>query len=169
VTETAYLGLGSNLGDREWFLKQAANRLKGVPGLEVVAGSAVYVSPPQEMTDDSPSFLNQVIKIEYAHTAADLLAAVEKIESDLGRTGKGERCARTIDIDILMFGEQRIRTATLEVPHPRLLHRPFALIPLLEIDPDHVYPATGKPLSDYVTKAARAQLEVYKDHVARQT
>jgi len=131
VIETAYLGLGSNLGDREWFLKQAANRLRGVPGLEVVAESAIYVSRPQDMTDDSPSFVNQVIKIEYAHTAAELLAAVEKIESDLGRTGKGECCARTIDIDILIFGEQRIRTATLEVPHPRLLRRPFALIPLL--------------------------------------
>jgi 2-amino-4-hydroxy-6-hydroxymethyldihydropteridine diphosphokinase len=164
----AYLSLGSNLGDREWFLRQAVSRLKGVPGLEVVAASAVYLSQPQDMTDDSPTFLNQVIKIEFAHGPEDLLAAVEKIESDLGRTGKGERSARTIDIDILTFGGQRISTADLKIPHPRLTHRPFALIPLLEIDSDYIHPATGKPLSDYVTKAARAKLEVYKDHVARQ-
>lgn len=163
-----YIGLGSNLGDRESFLKQAVSRLDKVDGLEVTAVSAIYVSQPEKMADDSPPFLNQVVRVECASTPDELLRIVEHIETELGRADKGLYLARTVDIDILLFGERRIKTDLLEIPHSRMLKRPFVLVPLLEIDSTLAHPATGKQLSQYVTSAARLNLKVYKDHVARQ-
>jgi 2-amino-4-hydroxy-6-hydroxymethyldihydropteridine diphosphokinase len=168
VSETAYIGLGSNLGDRESFLKQAISRLGSVDGLEITAASAIYVSDPDDMADDSPPFLNQVVRAECAFTPEELLRTVEQIETELGRTDKGAHLARTIDIDILMFGGHHIKTDRLEIPHPRMLRRPFVLVPLLEIDSTLVHPVTGKQLSQYVTSATRLNLEVFKDNVARQ-
>jgi len=163
-----YIGLGSNLGDRESFLKQAVSRLEKVDGLEITAASAIYISQPEEMADDSPPFLNQIVRAEYAFTPEELLQTVEHIETELGRANKGAHLARTIDIDILIFGGRCIKTDRLEIPHPRMLRRPFVLVPLLEIDSTLAHPATGKQLSQYVTSAARSNLEVYKDHVSRQ-
>ena len=168
MTETVYLGLGSNLGDRERFLNRAVARLKDLEGLEVVAISAIYTSPAQETTDNSPAFLNRVLKGEYAFGPTELLNAVEKIESELGRDGKGERRARTIDIDILLFGLHQTKTDRLEIPHPRLTKRAFVLVPLLEIDPELIHPVSGKPLAKYLTPAGRTQIEIFRDHVARQ-
>ena len=168
MSETVYIGLGSNLGDRESFLKEAVSCLGNVDGLEITAASAIYISQPDEMADDSPPFLNQVVRAECALTPEELLRDIEHIETKLGRNNKGAHLARTIDIDILIFGGRRIKTDRLEIPHPRMPKRPFVLVPLLEIDPTLEHPATGKRLSQYVTSAARLSLEVYKDHVARQ-
>jgi 2-amino-4-hydroxy-6-hydroxymethyldihydropteridine diphosphokinase len=121
------------------------------------------------MAEDSPSFLNQVVKGEYAYPAGELLLALEQIERHLGRDAKGERQARTMDLDILLFGQRQIKTDNLEIPHPRLLNRAFVLVPLLEIDPELTDLVSGKPLCDFITKAGRAEIEVYRDHVARQT
>ena len=143
--------------------------MREIEGLEITAVSAVYVSPAKEMAEDTPSFLNQVVKGEYSYTASELLRALEKIEIRLGRDGKGERLARTMDLDILLFGQARIKTDRLEIPHPRLTKRAFVLVPLLEIDPELVHPVSGKSLSEFVTKAGRAEIEIYRDHVARQS
>ncbi len=121
------------------------------------------------MAKDSPSFLNQVVKGEYTYSAEQLLTALEEIESALGRDAKGEKLARTIDLDILLFGQSQIKTDRLQIPHRRLIKRAFVLVPLLEIDPDLVDPVSGKPLSASATRAGRAEIEVYKDHVPRQT
>ena len=168
ASETVYIGLGSNLGDRESFLNGAIAHLSNVPGLEITAASSIYISQPQDMADDSPSFLNQVVRAEFAFTPGELLHAVENIESELGRTDKGARRARTIDIDLLMFGERRIKTDLLEIPHPRLLRRSFVLVPLLEIDSSLIHPITGKRLAEYVTSTAAIKLEVHTDHVTRE-
>jgi 2-amino-4-hydroxy-6-hydroxymethyldihydropteridine diphosphokinase len=168
VSETVFIGLGSNLGDRERFLSQALNKLRKIDGLEITAMSAIYDSPAQGMPVDTPPFLNQVVRGECACSPEELLDKIEHIETDLGRTGKGELQARTIDLDILMFGAKRIETDRLEVPHPRMLKRAFVLVPLLEIEPTLEHPATGKKLSHYLTAAFPAQLEVYRNHVARQ-
>jgi 2-amino-4-hydroxy-6-hydroxymethyldihydropteridine diphosphokinase len=121
------------------------------------------------MAEDSPSFLNQVVKGEYAFNAGELLLVLERIETELGRDAKGMKLARTIDLDILLFGRRQILSDRLHIPHPRLTKRAFVLIPLLEIDPDATDPISGKPLSSFITKAGRAEIEVYRDHVARQT
>ncbi len=168
MSETVYIGLGSNLGDREQFLNEARSRMEQIEGLETVAVSALYLTRPQEMADGSPPFLNQVVKTEYAFTPGELLRALEAIELDLGRTDKGEHLPRTVDLDILTFGNREIDTETLTIPHPELVRRPFVLVPLLQIDPDLAHPVSGKPLSDLLTPGGRAQVKLYKDHVARQ-
>jgi 2-amino-4-hydroxy-6-hydroxymethyldihydropteridine diphosphokinase len=168
MSETVYIGLGSNLGDREQFLSEALSRMEQVEGLEIVAISALYLTRPQEMPDGSPPFLNQVVKAEYEFTPNELLRALEAIEAALGRTDKGECMPRTIDLDILICGDRQIETEILTIPHPELVRRPFVLVPLLQIDPDLVHPVSGKPLSDLLTAGGRAQVKLYKDHVARQ-
>ena len=168
MIETVYIGLGSNLGDREEFLSAAIARLEKVPGLEVIAISSLYITHPQDMEPGSPPFLNQVIKAEYAFAPQDLLEAMETIEEDLGRTDKGAKLPRTIDLDLLLFGTQQIKSGGLTVPHPRLRKRPFVLVPLLQIDSDLVYPGTGKPLSSYLTGEGRNSVRIYKEHVARE-
>ncbi len=167
MTETVYLLLGSNMGDREKYLHEALTRLEQVEGLEIVAVSPIYVSEAQEMKGENPSFLNQVVKGDYQYSALELLSALEQIEVQLNRTGKGKKQARTIDCDILLFGNQHIATPKLTVPHPKLLVRPFALVPLLEIDPLAIHPLTHRPLSEHLAEKDRSTIILFKDHVAR--
>ena len=119
------------------------------------------------MDDLQPSFLNQVIKGEFLYTSLELLRACEKIELELGRDGKGKKQPRTIDIDILIFGEETTKSDELTIPHAELTKRPFALIPLLDIDSDLVHPGTKKRLETYLTKNAREKIVLYQDHVSR--
>jgi 2-amino-4-hydroxy-6-hydroxymethyldihydropteridine diphosphokinase len=138
--------------------------LRKMEGLEITAMSSIYVSPAQDMPKDAPSFLNRIVKGEYLYNAHVLLTALEKIETELGREGKGERMSRTIDLDLLLFGRRQIRTERLQIPHPGLKKRAFVLVPILEIDPD-----LTKALSGFLNSSAQAEVEVYQDHVARQT
>jgi len=164
---TIHILMGSNLGDRESYLIAALDRMAGLEGFEVIATSAIYVSEAQDMEGENPSFLNQVVKADYDFTAGELLHSLEKIEVDLGRTDKGQLEPRTIDLDILLFGDEEIATEHLTVPHPKLLNRPFALVPLTQIDPRLVHPTTGNPLAAYLTAESRQRVTVYRDHVAR--
>lgn len=164
---TVYILLGSNMGNRESYLAAALDRLSGLEGFEVIATSGLYVSEAQDMEGENPSFLNQVIKADYDFTAGELLHTLEKLEIALGRTGKGQREPRTIDLDILLFGEEVIATERLTVPHPELLNRPFALVPLVQVDPHLTHPSTGRPLAEYLNDEARERVTLYRDHVAR--
>jgi 2-amino-4-hydroxy-6-hydroxymethyldihydropteridine diphosphokinase len=167
MPETVYLLLGSNMGDRDKNLTSALGQLAALEGLECTAVSAVYITEAREMVGENPSFLNQVVKADYAFSANELLHALEKIETNLGRTDKGAKKPRTIDCDILLFGDKVIDTPTLKVPHPRLTQRPFALVPLVEIDPQLIHPVTRRPLTEYLSAKDRAEVILYKDHVAR--
>lgn len=167
MAETVFLLLGSNLGDREKKLRAAREHLAEIEGLEIVATSGIYISEAMEMEGDNPSFLNQAIKADYQYLSNELLHSLEAIETRMGRTEKGQKKNRPIDIDILLFGEQVIESGSLTIPHPRLLKRPFALVPLLQIDREVVHPVTGKPLADYLSKAAAAEVILFRDHVAR--
>jgi 2-amino-4-hydroxy-6-hydroxymethyldihydropteridine diphosphokinase len=142
--------------------------LKKMEGLEVTAMSSIYVSQAQDMPSGSPSFLNRIVKCEYLYNADELLTALEEIETELGRDAKGEKLSRTIDLDILLFGRRQIRTERLQIPHPGIKKRAFVLVPLLEIDPDLTDPVSGKALGGFLNNTAQAEVEVYKDHVARQ-
>lgn len=168
MAEIVYIGLGSNLGDRERLLGQAVHRMEGLEGLELTALSAIYRSRPVDMPDDAPEFLNQVVRGDYEYAPGELLHALEKIESELGREEKGQNQPRPIDLDLLLFGDREINTDNLIVPHAQLLKRAFVLIPLLQIDPELVHPVSGKPLADFVTTGGQSTVEIYKDHVARE-
>ncbi len=140
----AYLGLGANLGDRLATLSQALRLVDGLPGTHVVYVSAVYETEPWGVADQ-PDFANLVAQIRTSLAADQLLGGLQDIENSLGRV-RGERYgARTIDIDILLFGDEEWNSDSLTIPHPRLLEREFALIPLLEIAPDACLP-DGSPL-----------------------
>lgn len=166
-TVTTYLLLGSNLGDRVTYLEAAVEQLSGMEGLEIVAESPVYISEPVGMSEPQPSFLNQVIKGEFLYPPRELLLACEEIERELDRDNKGEKKARTIDIDILLFGTELIKSDELTIPHRELTKRPFALVPLLEIDRDLTHPETHNKLDSYLTENARQQIMLYQDHVSR--
>lgn len=164
MSETAYILLGSNLGDREAMLNTARNQLAAVDGLQVMAASALYSSDAVEMADDNPQFLNQVVKATVKQTAEELLTNLEAIETGLGRDGKGECKNRPIDLDILLYGKHRVASERLTIPHRRLLDRSFAMIPLLQLDPDLIYPGSGRRLAEYVNDDLRKQVTIYKEN-----
>jgi 2-amino-4-hydroxy-6-hydroxymethyldihydropteridine diphosphokinase len=146
VGATAFLGLGSNLGDRLTNLQAAVDALQEEPGLRVTASSRVWETvpvggPPQ------PDYLNAVIRVETDLSARDLLEVGRRVEARLGRVRKERWGARTIDVDVLLFDEEEIQEEDLVVPHPRLSQRAFVLLPLLELVPDPVLP-DGTRLTD---------------------
>ena len=132
---TAYLGLGSNLGDRLASLEQAARLLEAEQGVDVVRSSSVYASdpvggPPQ------PEYLNAVVEVMTDLGPDELLAACQRVESTLGRVRAERWGPRTIDIDVLAYDELERHDPELTLPHPRLLERAFVLVPLLEVAPE---------------------------------
>jgi len=141
----AFVGLGSNLGDREATILRALARLKEEPELRVVRVSTLRETDPVGYVDQ-PQFLNGVVELETELPARGLLTRLLAIERKLGRTrGDGPPLGpRTIDLDLLLYGEDTIAEAGLQVPHPRLHERRFALEPLAELDPSAVIPGRGQ-------------------------
>jgi len=129
---TAFLGLGSNLGDRLQLLKDAVNRLHNQAGIEVTDVSDVYETDPVGYTDQ-PSFLNIVCRVRTSLTPQELLEVSLGIERELGRERKIRWGPRTIDIDVLLYDDRIIETPALTIPHPRIMERAFVLIPLFDV------------------------------------
>src|SRR5712692_4786700 len=127
----AYLGLGSNLGRRARNLSAARRRLRQ-SGARIVRQSRVIETEPWGV-EDQPHFLNQVVEIEWPGSARQLLRAAKTVERDGGRTATRRWGPRVIDVDILLFGDQRINEAGLVIPHPRIGERPFVLQSLREL------------------------------------
>jgi 2-amino-4-hydroxy-6-hydroxymethyldihydropteridine diphosphokinase len=134
----AYLLLGSNIGDRAAYLRQARQALDAAAG-EVVAASALYETAAWGV-EDQAAFLNQVLAVRTTLAAPALLAACLATEQLAGRERQLRWGARTLDVDILLYGPEIIATLTLTVPHPALPARRFALVPLAEIAPQLVHP-----------------------------
>src|SRR6266853_5717124 len=141
MQETAYLSLGSNLGDREGNLRDAISRL-GSEG-RVAAVSSFYETEPVEVTTQ-PWFLNCAIALETPKTPQGLMASILRIEQGMGREREQKKGPRTIDIDILLFGNAVIATPMLTVPHPAMHGRRFVLEPLAEIAPEALHPQFHK-------------------------
>jgi 2-amino-4-hydroxy-6-hydroxymethyldihydropteridine diphosphokinase len=141
----AFVGLGSNLGDREATILRALARLQDEPELRLVRVSSLRETEPVGYVDQ-PQFLNGVAELETELTARDLLTRLLATERELGRTrGEGPTLGpRTIDLDLLLYGEDTIAEAGLQVPHPRMHERRFALEPLAELDPSAVIPGRGQ-------------------------
>ena len=145
----AYLGLGANLGDREATLRSALEQLRAEPDVRVTAVSTFLDTAPVGIVDQ-PRFLNAAAAIETDLGARGLLDRLLGIERRLGRTREGPRFGpRTIDLDLLLYGDEQIDEPGLQVPHPRLHERLFALEPLTDLAPNLVVPGRG-PLADLV-------------------
>jgi 2-amino-4-hydroxy-6-hydroxymethyldihydropteridine diphosphokinase len=143
----AYVGLGTNLGDRESMLRSALEQLAEEPGVELVAVSSFRDTAPVGVVDQ-PRFLNAGAAVETTLSARALLDRLLGIEGRLGRTREGPRFGpRVIDLDLLLYGDDRIHEPGLEVPHPRLHERLFALEPLADLEPGLVVPGRG-PLAE---------------------
>ena len=154
----AFIGLGSNEGDRLGFVQQAMQFLKDHPDIEVVECSSLYETEPvgREYVE---WFVNAVAAIETDLSARELLNVCKDIEMKLTRLAGGESPevihetadghikARIIDLDILFFGEEELKTSYLTVPHPNIDRRAYALVPLLEIAPDWTHPTLGKTVT----------------------
>jgi 2-amino-4-hydroxy-6-hydroxymethyldihydropteridine diphosphokinase len=139
----AHVGLGSNLGDREATLRSALELLDGVDGVRVLAVSSFRETDPVGVLDQ-PRFLNAAAAVETTLTPRGLLDALLSVERALGRARTGARFGpRTIDLDLLLYGEETVDEPGLTVPHPRLHERAFALEPLHELEPELVVPGLG--------------------------
>lgn len=136
----SYIGVGSNVGDRAEFCRRAVELLAGAPGVKLLRSSSLYETspvggPPQR------SFVNLVVQIDTSLGPRELLDACKAIERRLGREpGEVRWGPRVADLDILLYGNEKVAEDDLEIPHPRLTERAFALVPLLEIDPDATDP-----------------------------
>ena len=144
----AYVGLGSNLGDREATLREAVRLLGELDGVEVSAVSSFRETDPVGKLDQ-PRFVNAAAALETSLPARELLDCLLEVERALGRDRSVEERwgPRTIDLDLLLYGEETIDVPGLQVPHPRLAERAFVLEPLLELAPELRLP-DGRPLRD---------------------
>lgn len=134
----AWIGLGANLGDRTAALRTALAALAALPGTRLRRVSSLYRSAPVDA--GGPDYLNAVAEIATQLPPHDLLAALQAIEHAAGRERPYRNAPRTLDLDILLYGDLRLDTATLTLPHPRLHERAFVLLPLAELAPERVLP-----------------------------
>jgi 2-amino-4-hydroxy-6-hydroxymethyldihydropteridine diphosphokinase len=141
VKKTAYLSLGSNLGDRRANLRNAIGKLLNLGRL--VAVSSFFETEPVELTDQ-PWFLNCAVALQTDLSAEDFLSEIMMIEREMGRQRTQPKGPRTVDIDILLFGKAMLTTAQLTLPHPAMHRRRFVLEPLVEIAPDLRHPLLKK-------------------------
>jgi 2-amino-4-hydroxy-6-hydroxymethyldihydropteridine diphosphokinase len=149
--KTVYLGLGSNVGDRERNLATALAQL-AAPDLRVLRVSSTYETEPVDYTDQR-WFLNLVAEAETDLFPMQLLARIVKIERAMGRVRTVSKGPRTLDIDILLYSRAVIRSAKLEIPHPRMGERRFVLAPLAELAPSLRHPLTRKTIREMLEAA----------------
>jgi 2-amino-4-hydroxy-6-hydroxymethyldihydropteridine diphosphokinase len=138
----AYVGLGANLGPREVTLLRAVDLLAAADGVEVVAVSQLRETDPVGIVDQPP-FLNGAVAIETSLTARELLDLLLETERALGRVRGVRWGPRTVDLDLLVYGQEVVDEPGLRVPHPRLAERRFALVPLADLDPALPIPGLG--------------------------
>jgi 2-amino-4-hydroxy-6-hydroxymethyldihydropteridine diphosphokinase len=159
-TRRAYLGIGSNLGDRAAHLQAAVDGLAATPGISVVAVSPVYETapvggPPQD------DYLNAVVAVDTALAPRALLEAGQRLEAAAHRVRRERWGPRTLDVDVLLVGDDEVHEPDLEVPHPRMAEREFVLAPLADLDPRWAAarPVDPRPV-DEADQAAVRRLEL---------
>jgi len=148
---TVYLGLGSNMGDRQQMLAQATGLLSQKVTVETI--SSLYETKPQYVLEQ-PMFLNAACRISTSLKPHQLLTLVKGIESKLGRRPDSHNKPRPVDIDILIYDNLVIQSQTLIIPHPLMMERAFVLIPLAEIAPDLVHPVAGQPINQLASSVS---------------
>jgi 2-amino-4-hydroxy-6-hydroxymethyldihydropteridine diphosphokinase len=135
---TAYVAIGANLGDAQQTVLQAFDALALLPSTQLISSSKIYRTAPHEA--QGPDFFNAVARIETGLTAPDLLDALQAIENQAGRSRPYLHAPRTLDLDLLFYGEAQVLSPRLTLPHPRWKERAFVLFPLADVWPERVNP-----------------------------
>ena len=148
----AYLGLGSNLGDRHANLAAAITRLAG-ENVRVLRASSIWETEPRDLLDQ-PWFLNQVIEVESDLLPRQLFQRIQRVEREMGRQRRTPKGPRVIDIDILLYGNAVVKADDLEIPHPRMTERRFVLAPLAELAPDLRHPVSQRTVRELLAAVA---------------
>lgn len=146
----AYIGLGSNIGDRIGYVQQANKLLDDTDGIRVINSSSLYETEPFGFKEQE-WFINAILEIETSLEPMDLLNVCLRIEKQLGRVRHPEAPQwgpRTVDLDILFYDNLIISTDVLQIPHPRVHQRAYALVPMLELAPDFIHPVIGESILD---------------------
>jgi len=154
---TVYVGLGSNLAEPQAQLRSALAAMEEIPHTRLLRCSSFYRSEPVG-PGEQPDYINAVAALETALAPLELLDRLQSIESAQGRERKIRWGARTLDLDILVFGRQRIDDPRLQVPHPRMAERNFVLQPLAELEPDLQLP-TGESIRALLQRCPQNRLE----------
>jgi 2-amino-4-hydroxy-6-hydroxymethyldihydropteridine diphosphokinase len=149
MVNVAFISLGSNIGNRYDYLSKAIEHLANDPKIQLVNTSSVYETDPVGY-EEQDLFLNMVIEVHTELSANELLDLCLKLELELGRKREMVWGPRTIDLDILLFNQENIKSEKLIIPHPRMLERNFVMIPLSEIKPDIIIPNIEKPLDAWI-------------------
>lgn len=160
---TAYIGLGTNLGDRRANLRKATELIRELPDTRITRHSSLYESEPHGRARNW--FVNSVVEIQTGLDPNELLKALQKIEVTMGRkktetakpaskkdsakkSDKDKAVSRVIDLDIILYGREIVDERKLKIPHPELPNRKFVLLPLSELTPAYVHPSAGKTVSE---------------------
>lgn len=158
-----YLALGSNLGDRRDFLKRAVERLRTAHGILRVGEPSLVESAPLGGPPGQGRYLNGVVEIETTLAPRELLRTCLDIENALGRTRSERWGPRTIDIDILLYGDEVVMEPDLEIPHPRMGERWFVLVPLARVAPTARHPICGLTAAEMLEALKQRQPEVQEE------
>lgn len=137
----AYIGLGANLGDALDTVRQALARLEDLPATRLTAQSSLFRSAPWEASGND--FINAVAQLHTSLGAEELLRHLQALELEFGRKRPYRNAPRTLDLDLLLHGEETIASPSLTVPHPRMAQRAFVLLPLLQLAPEITIPGLG--------------------------
>ncbi len=151
---TAYIGLGSNLGDREKNLEGAVLRLSSVGSLTEL--SSVYETKPWGVDGYQPRYLNQVAAVTTILDPLEVVTELLSIEYSLGRAREAKNASRTLDMDLLLHGDTVVEASGVTVPHPRLHERAFVLVPLAQIAAGLVHPVLGKSIAELTAESDRS-------------
>lgn len=135
----AYIALGANLGDAQSTLRAVFDELAKLPNTRLISKSSLYRSPPFGENADGPDYINAVAKISTTLPPHQLLVELQKLEQKHGRERHYQNAPRTLDLDILLYGDVVLSDEYLTIPHPRMTERAFVLMPLAEIDKDLIW------------------------------
>ncbi len=163
--KTAYIGVGSNLGDKINNCLEAVVRIDEISGCRVTAQSDFYRTQPVGVKGQD-WYVNGVIVLSAEISAQDLLKGLLAIEVDMGRERKRKWDSRIIDLDILLFGEEVISEKGLQVPHPLMHSRRFVLVPMVSLAPDLVHPVLGKSMAELLVDSPEKEQSVVPMGVA---
>lgn len=165
MTKTAYIGVGSNLGDKTDNCLEAIVRIDEISGCRVTAQSSFYRTQPVGV-EGQDWYVNGVIVLSADISAQDLLKSLLAIEVDMGRERKRKWDSRIIDLDILLFGEEVISEKGLQVPHPLMHLRRFVLAPMVSLVPDLIHPVLGKSMAELLVDSPEKDQSVVPMGVA---